>query len=80
MVPTITLVVVVVVVVVVVGGGEGAISTYCVKQTEMVFERDIPSCSPHEVLIRYLRSALIDNHNKSKTELTAIEFLSGWKT
>ena len=38
----------------------------------MVFERDIPSCSPHEVLIRYLRSALIDNHNKSKTELTAI--------
>ena len=26
----------------------------------MVFERDIPSCSPREVLIRYLRRALID--------------------
>ena len=25
----------------------------------MVFERDIPSCSPREVLIRYLRRALI---------------------
>ena len=26
----------------------------------MVFERDIPSCSPREVLIQYLRRALID--------------------
>ena len=26
----------------------------------MVFERNIPSCSPREVLIRYLRRALID--------------------
>ena len=26
----------------------------------MVFERDIPSCSPREVLIRYLRRSLID--------------------
>ena len=26
----------------------------------MVFERNIPSCSPHEVLILYLRRALID--------------------
>ena len=26
----------------------------------MVFERDIPSCSPREVLIRYLKRALID--------------------
>ena len=26
----------------------------------MVFERDILSCSPREVLIRYLRCALID--------------------
>ena len=33
--------------------------TYC-EQTEMVFERDIPSCSTREVLIRYLRRALID--------------------
>ena len=40
----------------------------------MVFERDIPSCSPSEVLNRYLRRTLIDNYNKSKTELTAIVF------
>ena len=26
----------------------------------MVFERDIPSCSPREVLFRYRRCALID--------------------
>ena len=26
----------------------------------MVFERDIPSCSSREVLIRYLRRAVID--------------------
>ena len=26
----------------------------------MAFERDIPSCSPREVLIRYRRRALID--------------------
>ena len=52
----------------------------------MVFQRDISSCSPREVLIRYLRRALIwwdhsqiDGNfffdNKSKTELTTIAFL-----
>ena len=56
-------------------------STYS-KQTEMVFGRDIPSCSPREVLIQYLRCALIEilRQALSKTELTAIAFLSGWKT
>ena len=46
----------------------------------MVFERDILSCSPPEMLIRYLRHALIDNYNKSKIELTATAFVSGRKT
>ena len=35
----------------------------------MVFERDIPSCSPREVFIQYLRSALIDILQQVQSEI-----------
>ena len=35
----------------------------------MVFERDIVSCSPREVLIQYLRRALIDILQQVQSEI-----------
>ena len=35
----------------------------------MVFERDIPSCSPREVLIQYLRRALMDILQQVQSEI-----------
>ena len=42
----------------------------------MVFERDIPSYSPREVLIRYLRRALIDTLQQVQNGIDSDAFLS----
>ena len=50
----------------------------------MAFERDIPSCSPREVLIQYLRRALIEilqqfqNRIDSDCVSFRLENLLGW--